>query len=131
MSEKSTPQYASVRQAFGCDPAVVHCPICGASAFRTDKLGNQRPPCHHLAFIYVGRAGEFGYQSLAFEKKFANVNVSDVSFQNFQSLLEKAGYDNKMLAIEVSYGAMDGYKPVWCTDVYGYDYGAITPCTVD
>ena len=128
MAEKTLPQYASVKQAFGCDPAVVYCPICGESAYRVDRQGNQRPPCHHLAFIYVGEVGKFVYQSPGFEKKISSADVKEVSFGSFPALLEQAGYDNQMLAIQVSYGAMAGGKAHWYTDVYGYDYGTIAPC---
>ncbi len=128
MAEKKLPQYAAVKQTFGCDPAVMHCPICGESAYRVDRHGKQRPPCHHLAFIYVGEVGEFVYQSMGFENKFSGVDINDVSFDTFPALLEKAGYDNQMLAIEVAYGSMVDGKAHWYTDVYGYDYNSIKPC---
>ena len=128
MADKKLPQYAAVKQTFGCDPAVVHCPICGESAYRVDRHGKQRPPCHHLAFIYVGEVGEFVYQSMGFESKFRKVDINEVSFESFPALLEKAGYDNQMLAIEVAYGAMVDGKAHWYTDVYGYDYNSIKPC---
>jgi hypothetical protein len=128
MTDKKVPQYAAVKQTFGCDPAVLHCPICGESAYRLDRHGKQRPPCHHLAFIYVGEVGEFVYQSPGFENKFSGVDINEVSFESFPVLLEKAGYDNQMLAIQVAYGAMVDGKAAWYTDVYGYDYGTITPC---
>ena len=131
MAEKKPPQYASVRQNFGCDPAVVHCPICGESAYRLNKQGKQIPPCHHLAFIYVGEVAKFVYQSQDFEKKFKNIDPKDVNLENLPALLEKVGYDNKMLAIEVAYGAMVDSKAAWYTDVYGYDYGTIVPCPHD
>ena len=128
MAGKKLPQYAAVKQTFGCDPAVVHCPICGESAYRVDSQGKQRPPCHHLAFVYVGEVGEFVYQSMGFENKFRQVDINEVSFESFPALLEKAGYDNQMLAIEVAYGAMVDGKAHWYTDVYGYDYNTIKPC---
>jgi len=128
MAEKKLPQYAAVTQTFGCDPAVVHCPICGESAYRVDKQGKQRPPCHHLAFIYVGEVGKFVYQSMGFERAFSGVDAKEVSFESFPALLEKAGYDNKMLALQVAYGAMVDGKAHWYTDVYGYDYNSIRPC---
>ena len=128
MTERKLPQYAAVKQTFGCDPAVVHCPICGESAYRKDSQGKQRPPCHHLAFIYVGEISEFVYQSMPFENKFRTVDISEVSFESFPTLLEKAGYNNQMLAIEVAYGAMVDGKAHWYTDVYGYDYNTIKPC---
>jgi hypothetical protein len=128
MADKKLPQYAAVKQTFGCDPAVVHCPICGESAYRVDSKGKQRPPCHHLAFIYVGEVGEFVYRSMGFENKFRNVDINEVSFESFPALLEKAGYDNQMLAIEVAYGAMVDGKAHWYKDVYGYDYNSIKPC---
>jgi hypothetical protein len=128
MAEKKLPQYAAVKQTFGCDPAVVHCPICGASAYRVNEQGKQRPPCHHLAFVYVGEVGEFVYQSMAFENKFRQVDIKEVSFESFPALLEQAGYDNQMLAIQVAYGDMVDGKAHWYTDVYGYDYNTIKPC---
>ena len=131
MSEKTLPQYARVKQKFGCDPAVVHCPICGESAYRVNSQGKQRPPCHHLAFIYVGEVAKFVYQSMDFERKFKGIDLKDVSIESLPALLEKVGYDNKMLAIEVSYGAMVEGRAAWYTDVYGYDYGTIVPCPHD
>jgi hypothetical protein len=128
MAEKKLPQYAAVKQTFGCDPAVVHCPICGESAYRVDSYGKQRPPCHHLTFIYVGEVGEFVYQSMAFENKFRNVDINEVSIESLPALLEKAGFDNQMLAIQVAYGAMVNGKAHWYKDVYGYDYNTIKPC---
>ncbi len=47
-----------------------------------------------------------------------------LGLDNFSDYLEVAGYDNKLLAIEVSSGGM-ACGPVWYTDVYGFDYGMI------
>jgi len=38
--------------------------------------------------------------------------------------LALAGFDNKLLALEVTYGGM-GCGPMWFTDVFGFDYGTL------
>jgi hypothetical protein len=124
MSEKSHPQYASVEQPFGCEPPTVHCPVCGNPSMVMGDEGGQVSPCPHLAFIYVGEVGEFEYQSEDFGKRFATIDTEELSLEGFKDALENAGYDNKLLSIEITYGGM-GSGPMWFTDVFGFDYGAL------
>lgn len=51
--------------------------------------------------------------------------MEDLTFDTFKEFLQKAGYDNKLLAIEITYGGMGG-GPMSFTDVYGFDYGTLT-----
>ena len=123
MSEKnkSIPQYARVEQPFGCEPPIVHCPICG-QAISDDESATL---CRHLAFVFVGAAGDFEYQSQDFASRFANVDIQDMSFDSFVNVLRQAGYGNNLLAIEITYGGM-ACGPVWYTDVFGFDYQTIS-----
>ena len=41
-----------------------------------------------------------------------------------RKLLERIGYGNKLLALEITYGGM-ACGPVWYTDVYGFDYETV------
>ena len=41
-----------------------------------------------------------------------------------RKLLERIGYGNKLLALEITHGGM-ACGPVWYTDVYGFDYGTV------
>ena len=118
---KSFPQYARVEQPFGCNPPIVHCPICGQAMFDDDSV----TPCRHLAFILVGEAGEFEYKSQDFGNRLINVDMQDMSFDNFVNVLQQAGYGNNLLAIEITYGGM-ACGPVWYTDVFGFDYRTIS-----
>lgn len=43
-----------------------------------------------------------------------------------RKLLENAGYGNRLLALEITYGGM-ACGPVWYTDVYGFDYDTVEP----
>jgi hypothetical protein len=127
MNKKTKPQYAMVEQPFGDDPPIIHCPVCGqASMTVDDKYGADVTPCVHLAFIYVGESGGFEYQSKEFEVRMAKLDDDDeeddgLCLDNFQRFLEKAGYGNEMLAIEISYGGM-GHCPVYYSDVFGFDF---------
>ena len=81
-------------------------------------------PCPHLAFVFVGETGEFEYRSPAFEKKAARRRLQDLDLVKLRKLLERIGYGNKLLALEVTYGGM-ACGPVWSTDVYGFDYETV------
>lgn len=124
MDDKSYPQYAKVEQPFGCAPPLVHCPICGSATLKIGEEGGEVTACPHLAFIYVGEVGEFEYQSQDFEKRFSTIELEDLSLETFQKSLEQAGYDNKLLAIEITYGGM-ACGPVWNADIFGFDYGTL------
>jgi len=113
------PQYAVVEQPFGIKPPIVHCPICGSSQIDDDDVS----PCEHLSFLFVGAIGEFIFQKKNFEDRFVSF-VEDLELSNFKDLLSRAGYDNKLLALEITYGGM-ACGPVWYTDVYGFDYSTI------
>ena len=131
MTQKSSSQYAAIEQPFGCEPPLVHCPICGNKSI----VDNEIHPCKHLAFIYVGEISEFVYQSESFELQFAaTLNAHDdledddqdnyIGLDNLQDCLKEAGYDNNLLALEITYGGM-ACGPIWFTDVYGFDYGTL------
>ena len=121
---KSQPQYACVEQNFGQQPAIIHCPICGQATMESPDDGFN--PCKHVAFVYVGVCGDFEYKSPEFEAKTASEEGAeqDFSFDNFRNALANLGYDNKLLALEVTYGGM-ACGPVWYTDVYGFDFAQI------
>lgn len=124
MSNEAMPQYVQIEQPFGCEPPVVHCPICGG-ATRAIEEGGKVTPCAHLAFIYSFE--DFEYKSQEFEKKMEGIDddlMEDLTFDTFKEFLQKAGYDNKLLAIEITYGGMGG-GPMSFTDVYGFDYGTL------
>ena len=114
------PQYAVIEQPFGCPIPVVYCPICGAPANIWDDDFDSEI-CPHLAFIYLFSAGEFGYLTPKFERRIEAIKDEKLTFDNFQECLKKAGYDNKLLALEITYGSM-GFGSSWNTDVYGFDY---------
>jgi hypothetical protein len=99
----------------------MHCPICGQAMMSNGSI----TPCQHLAFIYVGEAGEFEYQSEDFGKRLATVDIEDLSFDNFHSLLKKAGYGNSLLGIEITQGGM-ACGPVWYTDVFNFNYKSLS-----
>lgn len=125
MKSAARPQFASVEQPLGCDPPRTHCPICGACVLRTDDEGlAHADPCTHLAFIFVGEAGEFEYRSPGFEKKAVRRRLHDLDLARLRRLLERIGYGNELLALEITYGGM-ACGPVWYTDVYGFDYGTV------
>ena len=117
MTEKSIPQYAEVEQPFGSEPPIVHCPICGEAPLKENEIVS----CKHLSFIFVGEVCEFEYKSDKFKEKISQINDDEISLDTLNSLLEKVGYGNEMLAIEITHGGM-ACGPVWFTDVYGFDY---------
>ena len=125
MKPASKPQFASVEQPFGCDSPRPHCPICGKSALKVDDDGLACvDPCPHLAFVFVGEVGEFEYRSPSFERKAARRRLHDLDLGKLRRLLERIGYGNELLALEITHGGM-ACGPVWYTDVYGFDYGTV------
>jgi len=126
MSKESRPQYARIRQPFGCEFPIVHCPICGKA---TTKAGEDGPdpdhrPCKHLAFIYVDVIGEFGCKSNDFENRIKDIDDLDLDSESFEEFLQRSGYGNNLLAIELTHGGM-ACGPVWYTDVFGFDYESL------
>ena len=122
MNQNSIPQYAAIEQPFGVEFTPIHCPICGQSTF--DMETGEATACTHLAFIYIGEVGDFEYQSDVFQQKWQDVDVEKFEFDNFNQYLQQAGYDNKLLAMEVTCGGM-ACGPIWHTDVFGFDYGTL------
>ena len=122
MNQNSTPQYAAIEQPFGVEFTPIHCPICGQSTF--DMETGEATACTHLAFIYIGEVGDFEYQSDVFQQKWQGVDVEEFKFDNFNQYLQQAGYDNKLLSMEVTCGGM-ACGPVWYTDIYGFDYSTL------
>ena len=128
MGTKTKPQIARVEQPFGIDPPIVHCPICGQATMKIDEAtGGEVTPCDHLAFIHVSEGG-FEYQSEDFEARAQKVEEAEEENEDeeedvdyIEDLLEKAGYQNNMLVIEITYGGMC-HAPVYYTDTFGFDY---------
>jgi hypothetical protein len=121
-TEKTLPQIAKVEQPFGIEPPTVHCPICGQAMIDDGDIN----PCNHLAFIHAGAGcDDFEYQSDDFRSTDKAIDDDNgVSYETIKDILVSAGYDNKMLAIEITYGGMS-CGPVWYTDIYGFDYGSL------
>ena len=125
MKPASKPQFASVEQPFGCEPPRPHCPVCGKAVVRVDGEGSAEvAPCPHLAFLFVGEVGEFEYRSPGFEKKANGRRLYGLDLVKLRRLLDRIGYGNTLLALEITYGGM-ACGPVWSTDVYGFDYGTV------
>lgn len=120
--KKSKPQYSRIELPFGCEPPVVHCPICGQATL--DAQGGGVTPCPHLAFIYVGETSEYEFTSADYNQRTSDLDDEDIDFDNFSELLSKAGYGNNFLALEVTYGGM-ACGPVWFTVIFGFDYGSL------
>ena len=126
MSLELLPQIACIEQPFGCAPPIVHCPICGKASMEiVDECGTVTP-CPHLAFIYVGEIGDFEFQSADCEKRFEEVDMDELDFDSFSKVLKSVGYDNKLLAIQITYGGM-ACGPTWYTDIFAFDYSTATP----
>jgi len=127
MSEPSKPQYAEVEYPFPqADLPIVHCPICGQGTFDRDEDGSsEMTPCPHLAFIFNGEPSIFEYKSEEFSQRITGKDFENLSFKNFRKFLKSLGYDNKMLALEVTHGGFAGNGgAVWYTDIFGFDYNA-------
>lgn len=128
MSEISKPQYAAVEYPFPQpDLPVIHCPVCGQGTHDVHEDGSSDlTPCPHLSFIFIGDPSTFAYKSHEFQQKVSNKRIKGLSTENFQKFLNKLGYDNKMLALEVTHGGMGGHGlPIWNVDIYGFDYGVV------
>jgi hypothetical protein len=121
----SNPQYVSVEQPFGTHQTIVHCPICGQPTIKpgAEDEACEITPCPHLAFIYINEISEFEYKSPDFAKRTKKIEDYELG-DDFKKKLKKAGYDNKLLILEITYGGM-ACGPVWYTDVYGFDYGTL------
>ena len=130
MTTQTSPQYAAIEQPFESEPPLVHCPICGNNTIKDNEIN----PCKHLAFVYVGELNEFIYQSEVFETRFESTLTEHqeidedeyrcIRLDILQDCLKEAGYDNNLLALEITYGGM-ACGPIWFTDVYGFDYGTL------
>ncbi len=123
MTQKSLPQHASLKQPFGWAPPVIHCPVCGHAPLAHAEETGDPEPCPHLAFIYLGCVGEYMYQSDDFSRRMEEHELEDADLDAFAKMLAQAGYDNQMLALEITYGGV-ACGPVWYTDIYGFDFGA-------
>ena len=97
----------------------------GKGVLRVDDDGfAHTDPCPHLAFLFVGEVGEFEYRSPAFQKRAIGRCLNDLDLVKLRKLLERIGYGNKLLALEITHGGM-ACGPVWYTDVYGFDYETV------
>jgi hypothetical protein len=115
MSEVLKPQYAVINQQ--CDGDLsAFCPICGKV---TAKDGPGYTPCEHLAFMYLNLTDGFEYCSDDFKKRTENLDLEELTFDTFVDCLEPAGYDNRLLVVEVTQSC----NPVGVAVIYGFDYG--------
>ncbi len=122
MKPAAKPQYASVELPFGCAPSRPHCPICGHALLIVGEDSNANvDACRHLAFIFIGEIAEFEFRSTDFQKRAAGRRTSQLDLSRLRKFLERIGYGNKLLALEITYGGM-ACGPVWYSDVYGFDY---------
>jgi hypothetical protein len=123
MTDSRKSQYASVSYPFPVEePPVIYCPLCGNPTFNLADGGDLViNPCQHLAFVFFGRPSEFIYQSQDFQHRTSAQDLKGVTAKEIKGLIETLGYDNKFLALEVSYGDM-GDAENWYTDIYGFDY---------
>jgi len=80
--------------------------------------------CRHLAFVFIGETAEFGYRSADFQKREARRRTSQLDLSRLRGVLERIGYGNKLLALEITYGG-GACGPVWYSDVYGFDYETV------
>ncbi|MDP3091470.1 MAG: hypothetical protein Q8N04_12380 [Nitrospira sp.] len=122
MKERSIPQCAEITLPIGCEPPIVHCPICGKPTLEPE--GGGATPCRHVAFIYVGIAGEFEYESDEFKSKTQSIEDEEFTLFTFREFLQKSDYGNELLVLEFTSGGM-ACGPVRRTDVFGFDYGTL------
>lgn len=121
-SSKNNVGYVKVEQPFGVQAPNIHCPICGQAAANED--GDN--PCPHVSFIFYGVIGDFAYMSDDFESSWQTIDNDEIDFITFPELLSQAGYGNNFLALEISYGGMHHGEKSWYTDVYGFNFDALT-----
>ena len=123
MSNSPKSQYASVSYPFQLEePPIVYCPICGNPTFDLADGGDMViNPCQCLAFMFLGRHAEFIYQSKDFQKRTTGKDLKGVTNKEMKGFIETLGYDNRLLALEVTYGDMGDAENLY-TDVYGFDY---------
>ncbi|MFZ4462494.1 MAG: hypothetical protein ACOYN5_01505 [Bacteroidales bacterium] len=127
MSESSKPQYAAVEYPLQNDFPIVHCPICGQGTHHLNEDGSsEMTPCPHLSFIFIGEPPTFDYTSEEFSQRIKGKKLDNLSYENFKKFLTSLGYDNKMLALEITHGGLaDNGGPIWFTDMFGFDYSVI------
>ncbi len=123
MPKKSRPQYASVEMPIGAGLAYIHCPVCGHPPPLRTPDGREPEACPHLVFIYHAAFAVFAYETPAFLKKRTELGLPELEEVEIRPFLERAGYDNRLLAIEVTYLEIGG-PMIWQADVYGFDFGA-------
>ena len=124
MSNTSSPHYVEIGQLITCDPEEVYCPICGQKLVKEGKEVTSVIPCKHLAFFYLPSVDAFEYKSDDFAKRIEPIEIDELDYDNFKEFLIEAGYDNSMLALELTYGGI-ACGPVSFTIVVGYDYSTI------
>ena len=66
----------------------------------------------------------FEYKSDDFSKRTENINIDNLDFEDFHDFLVEAGYDNSMLALELTFGGI-ACGPISFTIIVGYDYKTI------
>ncbi len=62
--------------------------------------------------------------SCDFEVRTEGLELGGKVFDAFPEFLRAAGYDNTLLALQLTYGGM-GCGPIWVTDVFGFDFGTL------
>ena len=125
MKPAAKPQYASVDLPVGCATPRPHCPICGHALLIVGEpsIANV-DACRHVAFIFRGETAEFVYRSADFQEREARRRTSQLNLSKLRGALERFGYGNKLLALEITYGGM-ACGPAWYSDVYGFDYETV------
>jgi hypothetical protein len=110
----SKPQFVSLKNGFGDDLLIPHCPFCGIIALKDGSIQE----CDHLQLIYFGELGEYEFKSKYFEESFSKLSEAeqeDISLETYES----CGYDNNLILYEVTNSGM-ACGPVHYVDIYGY-----------
>jgi len=98
--------------------------VSGEQSEESGDINGDGNECDHLAFIFNGVIRQFTYQSSDFQKRINNIKDDDLFHDNFIGYLEEAGYDNNLLALEITFGGL-GHGPNWNSIICGYDYGTL------
>lgn len=124
MNPAAKPQYASIDLSLGGEPPRLHCPVCGHRVVAVEDEGDSIDPCPHLAFVFVGEVSEFDFRSDGFLRRSAGRPSGRLDVSRLPRFLERIGYGNRLLVLELTYGGM-ACGPVWYTDVYGFDFESL------
>jgi hypothetical protein len=112
--------YVQINAALGQDFPILHCPFCGEASTEVNDNEADVTPCEHLQFVFLSEIADFEFQTDAFAQRWQNLDSEDCDLSEFATCLAQAGFDDQLIAFEISHATQGHGTPRTHRYIYGF-----------